>query len=395
MSENEPVLFPLNVRRLADVEMRSIEWLSKPLWQRAAFHLLAGKKGVGKGTLQAGLAAKVSLGDLGPRRNVLLVASEDDDAIDLKPRIVAAGGDPERIYSITGEVRLPRDVERLRHTALEIGDVAMLSLDPVGSNVRGDTHAEDPVRDAIDPLNRLAHELDCLLIGVRHLSKNTQNGALASVLGSTAWVNVPRAVLAVAADDQDDMLFHIAVVAGNRSARGAGRTFRIELVDVGLKEPVTRAVELGESTKSVDDLLGQTVETRRAAVKRDGAAEIILRELAVEPRPLDYLKARCIAEIGCSGDTVWKAANELKADEKVDRRNSGPGTPWLWYLLTSAPTPLTTTHTEVTDFVTKSHPDFLTSYSQQPLDINAEVNGAPPLDDATLDAIYAELEEDA
>jgi hypothetical protein len=194
--------------------MKSIEWLEKPLWQRAAFHLVAGKKGSGKGTYIAGLAARVSRGDLfGRPMNVLLVASEDSDEIDLKPRVIAAGGDDTRVYSLTVPLLLPRDVDALRQTAIDIGDVGLIVLDPIASTVRGDTHAEDAVRETIEPLNPLADELGCLLIGVRHLKKDTSNGALDSILGAGAWRDVPRAVLAVAADDEDETIFHIVVVA--------------------------------------------------------------------------------------------------------------------------------------------------------------------------------------
>ena len=318
--------------------------------------------------------------------NVLIVATEDSDEIDVKPRVIAAGGDPERIYTLVGSMRLPHDVDRLCAAAREIGGVGLIILDPIASHIRGDTHAEEPVRDAIDPLNALANELDCLLIGVRHLSeKGTPNGAIAGTLGASAFVQVPRAVLAVASDDEQDMLFHIGVVASNRSARGAGGTFRIELVDVdGLTEPVTRAVEAGVSSKSIDDLLGAGANEKRKAPKRVGCREVILRELADEPQPLDYLKAVCAAEIGASGETVWRTATALKVDGLVDCRNSGTATPWLWSLTSlssqdfatksgetaksaetqtsSSPAP-TQLDEEVTDFVTKSNPDFVTSSS--------------------------------
>jgi putative DNA primase/helicase len=347
---------PLRFRRLDSVEMRSISWLDRPLWQRAAFQLVIGRKGVGKGTYIAGLAARMTLGELYERpMNVLILASEDSDEIDVKPRIVAAGGDPSRIHTLDEAMLLPRDVPRLRAAALEIGDVGLVILDPIASYVRGDTHAEEPVRVAIDPLNGLANELDCLLVGVRHLSeKDATKGALAATLGASAWVQVPRAVLAVAADDEQDLLFHIAVVGGNRSARGAGRVFQIDLVDIeGLDEPITRATEIGTSAKSVDDLLGGGDDRKRKAPKRTKAREVILRELAGGAEPLDYLKSKCIAEIGCSGETVWQAANELKSERLISSSNSGPGTPWLWFL-TSGSGPGETTEYEVTDFVTKS-----------------------------------------
>jgi hypothetical protein len=149
---------------------------------------------------------------------------------------------------------------------------------------------------------------------------------------------VPRAVLAVAADDEEELLFHIAVVAGNRSARGHGRSFRIELHDVGLKEPVTRAIEGGVSIKDVELLLANAGQGGgRAAVKRDGAKAVILRELHTGPQTLDHLKAVCPAEVGASRDTTWRAANELKAEGEAKPRNSGPGTPWLWHLTGTSP----------------------------------------------------------
>jgi hypothetical protein len=44
--------------------MRRVEWIDKPFLQRDAFHLLAGRKGVCKGTWSANLAARVTRGDL-------------------------------------------------------------------------------------------------------------------------------------------------------------------------------------------------------------------------------------------------------------------------------------------------------------------------------------------
>jgi hypothetical protein len=324
----------LSTRRLADVEMRSIEWLDRPLFQRAAFHLLVGDKGVGKGTYIARLAAKVTNGEMFVEpMNVLIVASEDSPEIDVKPRIVAAGGNQDRVDVVDEPLRLPRDLDALRATALKIGNIGLIVIDPIGNHLGGaDTDKEGPVREAIGPLNELAHELETLIVGVRHLGKDKSRSALNSVLGSGAWGHVPRAVLAVAADDEEDLVFHIQVVAGNRSARGLGRSFRIELADVGLKEQVTRALELGDSTKDVEALLSEAATGGRTAVKRDSARQIILREIRTAPRPLDYLKAVVASETGASGDTTYRAAQSLKAEGVARPRNSGPGTPWLWTL---------------------------------------------------------------
>jgi hypothetical protein len=130
---------------LSEVRMRSIEWLEKPLWQRSAFQLLAGPKGSGKGTYLAGLAARVSR-----TGNVLFVSSEDSVAIDLKPRLVAAGAVIERCFHIPRHVNLPHDVEGLRELAEGLGGVEMFVIDPVANHI-GDSNSnsEAEVRNAI------------------------------------------------------------------------------------------------------------------------------------------------------------------------------------------------------------------------------------------------------
>jgi hypothetical protein len=298
---------------LAEVRMRSIEWLERPLWQRSAFELLAGPKGAGKGTYLAGLAARISR----TGANVLFITSEDSVAIDLKPRLVAADAEINRCFVIPQHVRLPEDVARLRDLALGIGGVGLLVIDPVANHV-GDRNSNNDaeVRDAIAPLNRLADELGCLLIGVRHPGKDRSRGAVASILGSTAWVDTPRAVVMVVADDEDPLVRHIQVVAGNRSLNGSAQAFRIDAVDVpGLKEPITLATALGESAKSVDELLAAPAAGgTKTALARELVLDILDGELEYES---DALDARVAKETGLAAGTVKNVRMKLKDEGLV------------------------------------------------------------------------------
>jgi hypothetical protein len=69
--------------RLSQTEMRSIRFLDRPLLQASAFHLVAGRKGQGKGTVLSDIAARVNRGELGEKRNVVWIGSEDSAAIDI------------------------------------------------------------------------------------------------------------------------------------------------------------------------------------------------------------------------------------------------------------------------------------------------------------------------
>lgn len=315
---------------LSGVEMRSIEWLEKPLWQSSAFQLLAGPKGAGKGTYLASLAARVSRS-----ANVLFLASEDSAAIDLKPRLVAAGANIDNCSLIEQTVRLPDSIDDLRDLALELGDVKLLVLDPVANHI-GDSNSnqEAEVRHAIAPLNRLADELGCLLIGVRHPGKDRSRGAVASILGSTAWVDVPRAVVMIAIDDEDELLRHIQVVAGNRSLNGSAQAFRIEAVPVAdLAEPITRAIDLGASSKSVDELLAAPKAETAGRVPAADVQAVILEALATGEKTRNYLDETCRDELGVNPDTVYKSGlAPLRKDELIHARKAGSSGRWYWQL---------------------------------------------------------------
>lgn len=299
---------PLEATPLTAIAMRSIEWLERPLWQTSAFQLLAAGKGLGKGTFLAGFAARLTWRGL----NVLFISTEDSAEIDLKPRLAAAGADMSRCYLIRQHVRLPDDVDELRRLAESIGDIALLVIDPVANHIGATkSHDDVEVRYAISPLNKLADDLSCLIVGVRHPGKDRSRGAVASILGSVAWVDTPRAVVFIAVDDEDPAVRHIQVVAGNRSLNGSAQAFRIEAVTVeGLTEPITLAVALGESAKSVEDLL----ETRRSGeTKTDRARELILDILEDEgPQESDALDARVASETGLAAKTVKNARNALR-----------------------------------------------------------------------------------
>jgi len=297
----------LTARPLDEFEMRSIEFLERPLWQVAAFQLLVGVKGAGKGTYLAGLAARVTRAG----QNVVFVATEDSTEIDLKPRLVAAGAVIERCYVVRQHVCLPNDVDDLRALAEGIGNVGLLSIDPVANHI-GDSNSnsEAEVRHAIAPLNELANEISCLIIGVRHPGKDRSRGAVASILGSTAWTDTPRAVVMIAVDDEDPRVRHVQVVAGNRSLNGAAQAFRIDAVPVeGLKEPITLAVELGESEKSVDELIAAAGNESKSGQARELILDILEKEDVQES---DALDARVAQAVGLAARTVLNVRTELR-----------------------------------------------------------------------------------
>jgi hypothetical protein len=318
----------------SEIKPRSIRWFEKPLWQSSAFTLLAAPKGAGKGTYLAGLAARVSRSG-----NVLFVATEDSAEVDLVPRLMAAGANLERCRIVRQHIKLPDDVEALRLHALELGGVDMLVVDPIANHI-GDrnSNSESEVRDAIGGLNGLANELECMLIGVRHPGKDRSRGAVASILGSTAWADLPRAVVMIVVDDVDPLVRHIQVVAGNRSLNGAAQSFRIDAVPVaGLEEPITLAVDLGASEKNVEQLLaapsvgGEGGRTSKSSEARELILDILDSEGEQES---DALDARVAGQADVAAKTVRNIRTALANHGLIRSKKVGE----TWHVLrTNAP----------------------------------------------------------
>jgi hypothetical protein len=326
----------LTWERLSEIEMRSIVFLDKPLWQASAFHLNVGRKGVGKGTVQADLAARVTRGELGQKRNVVWIGSEDSASIDIKPRIVAAGGAAKRVALIKDWIQLPRDIEKLGNTLVEIGEVGLVIIDPVGNHITGkNSNSETDIREAIAPLNDLADVHETMIVGVRHLTeKEAKNGALAAILGSSAWVQVPRAVIGIARDNSDPSLSHIQCLAGNRlPPETPGRVFRIEGVKLDeLENEITRAIWIGDSAESVESLIGVAVSgTTRVAAEL--VQRVVLEFLETGEKTRSEVDNACKEALGVNSSSVYNSAlRPLNEARRIRARKDGLNGPWCWRL---------------------------------------------------------------
>lgn len=312
----DPLIRDITVRPLSTVKMKSIQWLEKPLWQKSAFQLLAGPKGSGKGTYLASLASRISH----TGQNVVFVSSEDSAEIDLVPRLVAAGADLERCHDIVETIHLPDDLLALQRLGQRMQPLGMFVIDPVANHIGDrDSNADVQIRDAIGQLNGLANDLGCLLIGVRHPGKDRSRGALASILGSTAWVDVPRAVVFIARDDQDRAVRHIQVVAGNRAPDSKAQHFRIVPHKLDeLEEPVTRCIDLGQSEKDVDELLALAI---KEPSKTDKAKSILLDILEERgDQNSDILDAEVAKKVGLAARTIRNVRVELKDEGLIGVR---------------------------------------------------------------------------
>jgi AAA domain len=140
---------------------------------------LGGRAGVGNSTVCAHLTPQVTRGTLpgdfyGTPKSGIIVGTEDDWHATIKPRLVAAGADLDRVFQVKsiepdgleGTLSLPEDLMRLEEL-IKQHDVALIILDPLLTmvNAKLDTHKDAEVRIALEPVVAMAHAARASLIG--------------------------------------------------------------------------------------------------------------------------------------------------------------------------------------------------------------------------------------
>lgn len=197
-----------------------VSWLWQHWLARGKLHVLAGPPGQGKTTIALAFAAICSASGRWPDGskcaggNVLVWSGEDDPADTLVPRLIAMGADTSRVHFIEGtrigDKCLPfdpaRDMQRLAESAAQIGNTAMLVIDPIVSAVSGDSHNNGDVRRDLQPVVDLAARLNAAAIGISHFTKGSGGkDPVERVTGSLAFGALARVVLcAVKVKAEDD-----------------------------------------------------------------------------------------------------------------------------------------------------------------------------------------------
>lgn len=197
----------------ANLNPQRIDWLWVDWLAVGKFHILAGAPGTGKTTVALSFAATVTIGGEWPdgtsceAGNVLIWSGEDDPSDTLLPRILAYGGDPNRVFFVdevsdNGSLRSfnpSKDMPKLLERALSLGNVKLIIIDPIVNVVAGDSHKNGEVRRDLQPVVDLGQKLRAAVLGITHFSKGTANrDPLERVTGSLAFGALARIVMVTA-----------------------------------------------------------------------------------------------------------------------------------------------------------------------------------------------------
>ena len=202
---NNPALIS---RKAANIAPEKVDWLWDGRIARGKHCCIAGEPGTGKSQLSIIITAAITTSGSwpcgegwSPLGNVIILSAEDSAADTIVPRLMAAGADLDRVHIVSAvrnyngkgqrTFNLQTDIELLERNITEIGDVALVIVDPVSSYLgKTDSHKNSEVRGVLEPLSDMADRTRVALLSITHFNKTGANNttkALHRFIGSIAF----------------------------------------------------------------------------------------------------------------------------------------------------------------------------------------------------------------
>jgi hypothetical protein len=253
------------------------------------------------------------------------------------PRLLANGADMDRINFPHAELVADKAVKHIKlfssahldelRKLIREQDIGLIVLDPMIDvlDSRLNSKEQNEVRDALTVLGALAQEMDVIILGIAHFNKmSSVTEAVDRLTGSAAFSQRPRAVVAIARNDEDECHV-ISLVKHNLGISQEPKSFILEQRLVR-KHPSVRSVRIcwedGPSDYEVDDVLAGKHRDNSQS-KTAQATEIIERMLLEEPEMKPEIVAACLDE-GISEKTAERAFKNIDGHHSCVPVSGGP-----------------------------------------------------------------------
>ena len=299
----------VKIIRMSDVELTPVEWLWKPYLPFGKLSVLQGNPGEGKTYFAMHLAAACTNGKLLPNMermepfNVIYQTAEDGLGDTVKPRLIEAGADLDRVLVIDdSDVQLTLSDERIEKAIVE-NNARLVIIDPIQAYLGADVdmNRANEVRPIFMRLGQVAQRTGCAILLIGHLNKAAGMQSLQRGLGSIDIAAAVRSVMFIGKLKHDPTMRILTHEKSSLAPPGASLAF--SLGDEGGFRWV------GEYDITADEMLSG-IEPQRET-KTQQAKDLICALLAGGKQVLSEDIDKAALERGIPGRTVRDAKREL------------------------------------------------------------------------------------
>ena len=299
----------VKIIRMSDVELTPVEWLWKPYLPFGKLSVLQGNPGEGKTYFAMHLAAACTNGKLLPNMermepfNVIYQTAEDGLGDTVKPRLIEAGADLDRVLVIDdSDVQLTLSDERIEKAIIE-NNARLVIIDPIQAYLGADVdmNRANEVRPILMRLGQVAQRTGCAILLIGHLNKAAGMQSLQRGLGSIDIAAAVRSVMFIGKLKHDPTMRILTHEKSSLAPPGVSLAF--SLGDEGGFRWV------GEYDITADEMLSG-IEPQRET-KTQQAKDLICTLLAGGKQVLSEDIDKAALERGIPGRTVRDAKREL------------------------------------------------------------------------------------
>ncbi len=299
----------VKIIRMSDVELTPVEWLWKPYLPFGKLSVLQGNPGEGKTYFAMHLAAACTNGKLLPNMermepfNVIYQTAEDGLGDTVKPRLIEAGADLDRVLVIDdSDVRLTLSDERIEKAIVE-NNARLVIIDPIQAYLGADVdmNRANEVRPIFMRLGQVAQRTGCAILLIGHLNKAAGMQSLQRGLGSIDIAAAVRSVMFIGKLKHDPTMRILTHEKSSLAPPGVSLAF--SLGDEGGFRWV------GEYDITADEMLSG-IEPQRET-KTQQAKDLICTLLAGGKQVFSEDIDKAALERGIPGRTVRDAKREL------------------------------------------------------------------------------------
>ena len=299
----------VKIIRMSGVELTPVEWLWKPYLPFGKLSVLQGNPGEGKTYFAMHLAAACTNGKLLPNMermepfNVIYQTAEDGLGDTVKPRLIEAGADLDRVLVIDdSDVQLTLSDERIEKAIVE-NNARLVIIDPIQAYLGADVdmNRANEVRPIFMRLGQVAQRTGCAILLIGHLNKAAGMQSLQRGLGSIDIAAAVRSVMFIGKLRHDPTMRILTHEKSSLAPPGVSLAF--SLGDEGGFRWV------GEYDITADEMLSG-IEPQRET-KTQQAKDLICALLAGGKQVLSEDIDKAALERGIPGRTVRDAKREL------------------------------------------------------------------------------------